>query len=50
MNGIIINNLWYADDTVLLAENIEYLQKMINNIFEASRGSGLSLNNMKANL
>ncbi|RZF44527.1 hypothetical protein LSTR_LSTR002300 [Laodelphax striatellus] len=47
INGIPINNLRYADDTVLLAENIEDLQRMLNNVIIASEEGGLSLNAKK---
>ncbi|GFN74890.1 endonuclease-reverse transcriptase [Plakobranchus ocellatus] len=42
-----INNLRYADDTVLLAENKENLQKLLNIVEEESRKKGLELNSKK---
>jgi len=44
VNGIPLNNLRYADDTVLLAENISDLQNMLNNVITSSREYGLTLN------
>jgi len=38
INGIPLNNLCYADDTALLAEN------MLNNVITSSREYGLTLN------
>ncbi|GFN92238.1 endonuclease-reverse transcriptase [Plakobranchus ocellatus] len=42
-----INNLRYADDTVLIAENKEDLQKLLNIVEEESRKKGLELNSKK---
>ncbi|GFN84653.1 endonuclease-reverse transcriptase [Plakobranchus ocellatus] len=42
-----INNSRYADDTVLIAENKEDLQKLINIVEEESRKKGLELNSKK---
>jgi hypothetical protein len=36
INGKIINNLRYADDTVLIASNIENLQKILDKVVTAS--------------
>lgn len=47
INGITINNLRYADDTVLLAETLEDLQTIINKIVEVSEEYGLTLNTNK---
>ena len=44
INGHNINNLRYADDTVLIAESPEDLQSLLNVIVEESRNMGLSLN------
>ncbi|GFO33982.1 retrovirus-related pol polyprotein line-1 [Plakobranchus ocellatus] len=41
------NNLRYADDTVLIAENKEDLQKLLNIVEEESRKKGLELNSKK---
>ncbi|GFO27738.1 hypothetical protein PoB_005424300 [Plakobranchus ocellatus] len=42
-----ISNLRYADDTVLIAENKEDLQKLLNIVEEESRKKGLELNSKK---
>ncbi|GFN89036.1 endonuclease-reverse transcriptase [Plakobranchus ocellatus] len=47
VGGQNINNLRYADDTVLIAENKEDLQKLLNIVKEESRKKGLELNNKK---
>lgn len=47
INGITINNLRYADDTVLLAETLEDLQAIINKIVEVSEEYELTLNTNK---
>ncbi|GFO02086.1 endonuclease-reverse transcriptase [Plakobranchus ocellatus] len=47
VGGQNINNLRYADDTVLIAENKEDLQKLPNIIEEESRKKGLELNRKK---
>uniref|UniRef100_A0A8D8TK36 Craniofacial development protein 2 n=1 Tax=Cacopsylla melanoneura TaxID=428564 RepID=A0A8D8TK36_9HEMI len=47
INGTSINNLRYADDAVILAENIEDLQRMLNKVIDASEEFGLSLNAKK---
>ncbi|GFN74883.1 DBH-like monooxygenase protein 1 homolog [Plakobranchus ocellatus] len=44
VSGQNINNLRYAVDTVLLAENKEDLQKLLNIVEEESRKKGLELN------
>ncbi|GFO09438.1 retrovirus-related pol polyprotein from type-1 retrotransposable element r2 [Plakobranchus ocellatus] len=47
VGGQNINNLRYADDTVLIAENKEDLQKLLNIVEEESRKKGLELNSRK---
>ncbi|GFO45212.1 endonuclease-reverse transcriptase [Plakobranchus ocellatus] len=47
VGGQNINNLRYADDTVLIAENKEDLQKLLNIVEEESRKTGLELNSKK---
>ncbi|GFO16572.1 catenin (cadherin-associated protein), alpha 3 [Plakobranchus ocellatus] len=47
VGGQNINNLRYADDTVLIAENKEDLQKLLNIVDEESRKKGLELNSEK---
>lgn len=50
INGIPINNLRYADDTVVIAETPEDLQILINRIVECSEEYGLSLNISKTKI
>ncbi|GFN92294.1 retrovirus-related pol polyprotein from type-1 retrotransposable element r2 [Plakobranchus ocellatus] len=47
VGGQNINNLRYADDTVLIAENKEDLQKLLNIVEEENRKKGLELNSKK---
>ncbi|XP_063594349.1 uncharacterized protein LOC134771333 [Penaeus indicus] len=47
IDGNNINNLRYADDTVLLAETEEYLQSLLNTVITESERKGLSINNTK---
>ena len=42
-----INNLRYADDTVLMAENEEELQSLLIRVKEKSEKAGLKLNIQK---
>lgn len=44
VNGRPINNLRFADDTVVIAENMEDLQRLIDQIVESSEENGLTLN------
>ena len=44
INGITINNIRYADDTVVLAENEEQLQTLMNTLAEESANMGLEIN------
>ena len=39
-----INNLWYADDTTLMAENEEELKSLLMKVKEESEKAGLKLN------
>lgn len=50
VNGKQINNLKYADDTVILAENVEDLQLFLNRISQSSHEAGLSINIDKTKL
>ncbi|GFN82240.1 endonuclease-reverse transcriptase [Plakobranchus ocellatus] len=47
VGGQNINNLRYTDDTVLIAENKEDLQKLLNIVEEESRKKGLEPNSKK---
>ena len=45
-----INNLWYADDTTLKAENKEELKSFLMKVKEESENVGLKLNIQKTNI
>ena len=47
VNGVRINNIRYADDTVLLATSQEGLQQLFNTLAEESKRYGLSINAKK---
>ncbi|GFS00757.1 endonuclease-reverse transcriptase [Elysia marginata] len=48
VGGYKVNNIrYYADDTVLIAENKDNLQKLLNIVEEESRKKGLELNSKK---
>ena len=42
-----INNLWYADDTTLMAESEEELKSLLMNVKEKSENASLKLNIQK---
>lgn len=44
INGELINNIRYADDTVILASNVEELQQLMERVNDVSSEFGLSLN------
>lgn len=44
INGVVINNLRYADDTVVIGETQEQLQTLMNLLTEASYQAGLEVN------
>ena len=44
VHGRTTNNLRYADDTTLIAETKEDLEKLIRNVKKASKEAGLLLN------
>ena len=46
--GTVVNNLWYADDTVIIAESEEQLQRLINVVVTKSEEKGLYLNSAKS--
>lgn len=50
INGLPINNLRYADDTVIMAESIGELQLLLNSVMSASREMGLNINTAKTKL
>ena len=45
-----INNLWYADDTTLMAENEEELKSLFMKVKEESEKAGLELNIQKTKI
>ena len=47
VNGKVINNIRYADDTAFLAGNKKDLQKLVDVIVVESEKMGLSLNEKK---
>ena len=48
MGGHVINNLRYADDTVIIAESKNQLQQLMDTVVEESESKGLFLNNAKS--
>ena len=42
-----INNLWYADDTMVMAENEEELKSLLMKVKEKTEKAGLKLNIQK---
>ena len=44
IGGKVVNNLRYADDTVILAESEQQLQQLINTVVTESELNGLYLN------
>ena len=45
-----VNNLWYADDTTLMAESEEELKSLLLNVKEESEKVGLKLNIQKTKI
>ncbi|XP_029174698.1 uncharacterized protein LOC114943274 [Nylanderia fulva] len=50
VNGIYINTIKYADDTVIIADSIGNLQLLLNRISEAGQRMGLNINTNKTKL
>ena len=48
VGGTVINNLRYADDTVIIAETEEELQQLIDIVVRESENNGLYLNGSKS--
>ena len=48
--GRTINNLWYADDTTLMAESEEELKSLLMKVKEESEKVGLNLNIQKTKI
>ena len=44
IGGYNINNLWYAGDTVLIAESEKELHDLLDKVAEESKKRGLSIN------
>lgn len=47
VNGVYINNIRYADDSILIADNIEDLQQMIDELNRIGTNYGLKINSNK---
>ena len=45
-----INNLWYTDDTTLIAESEEELKSLLMKVKEESEKAGLKLNIQKSKI
>lgn len=50
INGKVLNNIRFADDTVVMANNIDDLQLLVDRIQEVSSEFGLSINRNKTKL
>ena len=48
IGGTVVNNFRYADDTVIIAESEEQLQRLINLVVIKSEEKGLYLNSAKS--
>ena len=48
IGGKVVNNLRYANDTVILAESEQQLQQLINTVVTESEQKGLYLNSTKS--
>ena len=48
IDGTVVNNLRYADDTVIIAESEEQMQRLINVVVTKSEEKGLYLNSAKS--
>ena len=48
MGGTVVNNLMYADDSVILSGSEEQLQRLINVVVVKSVANGLHLNSAKS--
>lgn len=47
VNGKVVNNIRYADDTVIFADTPEDLQQLLDNIVESGDQHGLKINTLK---
>ena len=50
VSGRNINNLRYADDTIVMAERVEELKSLLMNVKEESKKVGLKLNILKTKI
>jgi len=50
VNGVWVNNIRYADDTVLAADNMEDLRDILGTVRECSKNMGLNINTKKTKL
>ena len=50
ITGRNINNLWYADDTILIAESQEELKSLLMRVKKESEKAGLKLNIQKTKI
>ena len=48
IGGTVVNNLWHADDTVIVAVSEEQLKRLINLVVAKSEEKGLHLNSAKS--
>ena len=48
IGGTVVNNLRYTDDTVIVAESEEQLQRLINVVVAKRKEKGLHLNSAKS--
>jgi len=47
VNGVWVSNIRYADDTVLVADNMKDLRDMLGTVGECSKNMGLNINTKK---
>jgi len=47
VGGVNINNIRYADDTILIADDVEKLQRLLDEVVEESERFGLKINEKK---
>jgi len=47
VHGVWVNNIRYADDTVLIEDNLEDLRDMLGTVGECSKNMGLKINTKK---
>lgn len=50
INGVTLNNLRYADDTAVLADSPEALQRLINQLTAVGDRYGLKINTTKSKI